>query len=77
MKIDPLMTVMAILLILMIIWFVLKVMGLRGSLGTDDLIIGMLMAIIVYLFSITRSIGRLDTKILNHISWHKGRDAKE
>lgn len=55
-----------------------KILG--GSLGFEEIVIGLLVANLGYSFYLTHyinnSISRLDSKMSGHIGWHKGRDDK-
>ena len=48
-----------------------------GSLGFEELVIGLLIANIGYSFFIKESISKLDAKISGHIGWHKGKNSKD
>lgn len=47
-----------------------------GSLGFEELIIGLLIANLGYSFYLISSINKVDTKISSHIGWHKGKEDK-
>ena len=49
-----------------------KILG--GSLGFEEIVIGLLVANLGYSFYLTNSISRLDSKISGHMGWHRGKD---
>jgi ABC-type methionine transport system permease subunit len=51
-----------------------KILG--GSLGFEELVIGLLIANLGYSFYLKGSLARIDAKISGHIGWHKGKDEK-
>ncbi len=60
------------LLVLFIIYLIIELIRkiLRGSLGFEELVIGLLIANLGYSFYI-------NTKLSGHIGWHKGQDSKK
>ena len=59
------------LLILFIIYLIIEIIRnlLGGSLGFEELVIGLLIANLGYSFYIS-------SKLSEHIGWHKGKDSK-
>ena len=59
------------LLILFIIYLIIEIIRnlLGGSLGFEELVIGLLIANLGYSFYIS-------SKLSGHIGWHKGKDSK-
>lgn len=49
-----------------------KILG--GSLGFEEIVMGLLVANLGYSFYLSNSISRLDSKISGHIGWHRGKD---
>ena len=47
---------------------------LGGSLGFEELVIGLLIANLGYSFYLRESINKVDSKISGHIGWHKGKN---
>jgi len=47
-----------------------------GSLGFEELVIGLLIANLGYSFYLRDSINKLDSKISGHLEWHKGKNNK-
>ena len=58
-------------LIYIIVQLVVKIFG--GSLGFEELMIGLLVANIGLTFSLKDCINKIDAKLSGHIGWHKGR----
>lgn len=56
----------------LILELVRKLFG--GSLGFEDLVIGLLIANLGYSFFLRESITKVDSKISGHIGWHKGQE---
>jgi ABC-type methionine transport system permease subunit len=52
-----------------------KILG--GSLGFEELVIGLLVANLGYSFYIKEALGKIDSKISGHIGWHRGVDARK
>jgi predicted membrane channel-forming protein YqfA (hemolysin III family) len=50
---------------------------LGGSLGFEELVIGLLIANIGYSFYLRESINKIDSKISRHIGWHLGQDGRK
>ena len=48
-----------------------------GSLGFEELVIGLLIANLGYSFYLRDSINKLDSKICGHLGWHKGKNSKQ
>ncbi|MDD5086825.1 MAG: hypothetical protein PHV16_03665 [Candidatus Nanoarchaeia archaeon] len=48
-----------------------------GSLGFEELVIGLLIANLGYSFYLRDSINKLDSKVCGHIGWHKGHNSKK
>jgi len=69
---------LGLFIIYLIIELLRKMFG--GSLGFEELVVGLLIANIGYVISLNNSlnnkIARIDTKIEGHISWHRGHDSK-
>ena len=49
-----------------------KVFG--GSLGFEELVVGLLIANLGYSFYLRESINKVDSKISGHIGWHRGKN---
>ena len=47
-----------------------------GSLGFEEVVIGLLIANLGYSFYLRESINNIDSKISGHIGWHKGKNSK-
>lgn len=62
-------------LIYLILELARKILG--GSLGFEELVIGLLIANLGYSFYLRESVTRIDTKISAHMGWHKGRDGRK
>ena len=52
-----------------------KIFG--GSLGFEELVIGLLIANLGYSFYLKESIQHLDSKLSQHLGWHSGRKGTE
>jgi len=63
------------LLIVFMVYLIVEVLRkiLGGSLGFEELVIGLLIANLGYSFYLRESINRIDSKISGHIGWHKGK----
>ena len=63
------------LLIIFIIYLIIEIIRniLGGSLGFEELVIGLLIANLGYTFYLNGSINKVDSKISGHIGWHKGK----
>jgi len=48
-----------------------------GSLGFEELVIGLLIANLGYSFYLRDSINKIDSKISGHLGWHKGKNSKQ
>ncbi len=48
-----------------------------GSLGFEDLVIGLLIANLGYSFYLKESVSGLEKQISEHVGWHKGREHKK
>ena len=66
--------VFILFLIYLIFELIRKLLG--GSLGFEELIIGLLIANLGYSFYLRGSITKIDSKISGHMGWHKGKDNK-
>ncbi len=51
-----------------------KILG--GSLGFEELAIGLLITNLGFSFYLKGAISKVDSKISSHISWHAGRDSR-
>lgn len=51
-----------------------KILG--GSLGFEELVIGLLIANLGYSFYLRETINKIDSKISGHIGWHRGLNNK-
>ena len=60
-----------VFVIYLIIELIRKLLG--GSLGFEELIIGLLIANLGYSFYLTRSVGEVNSKLSEHVGWHKGK----
>ena len=49
---------------------------LGGSLGFEELVIGLLIANLGYSLYLRGQIGKIDSRIYGHIGWHKGKNNK-
>ncbi|HHE36780.1 MAG TPA: hypothetical protein ENL16_03115 [Candidatus Woesearchaeota archaeon] len=49
---------------------------LGGSLGFEELVIGLLIANLGYSFYLRESVNKIDSKISGYIGWHRGRNNK-
>ena len=67
--------VFLLFLVYLIIEVIRKLLG--GSLGFEELVIGLLIANLGYSFYLKGSINKIDSKISGHIGWHRGKDSKE
>jgi len=61
-------------LVYLAIELIRKILG--GSLGFEELAIGLLIANLGYSFYLRGCIGKMDSKISGHIGWHKGKNNK-
>lgn len=64
---DVISLVVLIVIVLLVIWFLIRIIA--GSLGFEELVVGLLIANLGYSFYI-------NTKLSGHIGWHKGQDSK-
>lgn len=48
-----------------------------GSLGFEELVIGLLIANLGYSFYLSGAISKVDSKISGHVGWHKGKNNKK
>ncbi|MBU3941297.1 MAG: hypothetical protein KKF74_00090 [Nanoarchaeota archaeon] len=74
-RLDGLSIAIIIIIILLVIWFISRLIG--GSLGFEELVIGLLIANLGYSFYLRDSINKLDSKICGHLGWHKGKNSKQ
>ena len=63
---------LGIFIIFLIIVIIQKILG--GSLGFEEIVIGLLVANLGYSFYLQGSISRLNSKISGHLGWHKGKE---
>lgn len=49
-----------------------KIFG--GSLGFEELVVGLLVADLGYIIALHTKISNVDSKLSGHIGWHKGND---
>ncbi len=63
---------LAIFTVYLIIEVIRNILG--GSLGFEEVVIGLLIANLGYSFYLQGSISRLNSKISEHIGWHKGKE---
>jgi positive regulator of sigma E activity len=63
-----------IFLIYLIFELLRKLFG--GSLGFEEIVIGLLIANLGYSFYLMKHISSVDSKISGHIGWHKGKNSK-
>ena len=61
-----------IFVVYIIIELIRKIFG--GSLGFEDLVIGLLIANLGYSFYLKGSINKVNSKISEHVGWHKGKE---
>lgn len=66
--------VFVIFLVYLIFELIRKLIG--GSLGFEELVIGLLIANLGYSFYLKGSINSLESKMSGHIGWHKGRNGR-
>ena len=52
-----------------------KIFG--GSLGLQELVIGLLIANLGYVISLHSKVSEVDSKLSGHLGWHKGIDSKK
>lgn len=64
--------VFVLFLIYLIIELIRKLLG--GSLGFEELVIGLLIANLGYSFYLKESINKLDVKVSGHLAWHRGKE---
>ncbi len=62
---------LGIFIIFLIVVLIQKILG--GSLGFEEIVIGLLVANLGYSFYLQGSISRLNSKISEHLGWHKGK----
>ncbi|MBU1204216.1 MAG: hypothetical protein KKG60_04075 [Nanoarchaeota archaeon] len=64
-----------LVLIAFVIYLIIEVIRklIGGSLGTEELVLGLLIANLGYSFSINYRISDLNSKVSEHLGWHKGR----
>ncbi len=64
------------LLILFLIYIALELLRkiLGGSLGFEELVIGLLIANLGYSFYLKEAINKVDTKVSGHLGWHRSKD---
>ena len=67
--------VFLLFLVYLIFELLRKLLG--GSLGFEELVIGLLIANLGYSFYLRESIHTIDSKISGHVGWHKGKDNKK
>ena len=65
-----------ILFVLFLAYLIIEVLRkvFGGSLGFEELVIALLIANLGYSFYLKESFNKLDTKIENHLGWHRGKD---
>lgn len=65
-----------ILFVLFLTYLIFEVLRkiLGGSLGFEELVIALLIANLGYSFYLKESFNKIDTKIENHLGWHRGKD---
>jgi len=73
-KVIKIITYWAFLAFIIYLIFELTRKILGGSLGFEELIIGLLIANLGYSFYIKGSMSRLETKLSGHLGWHRGRE---
>jgi len=64
--------IFVLFLIYLIFELLRKLLG--GSLGFEELVIGLLIANLGYSFYLRESITKIDSKISGHIGWHRGKN---
>lgn len=64
------------ILILFVVYLIYEIIRklLGGSLGFEELVIGLLIANLGYSFYLKESIMNIDSKVSGHIGWHKGQE---
>ena len=63
---------LGVFVIFLIIALIQKILG--GSLGFEEIVIGLLVANLGYSFYLQGSINKIDSKISEHLGWHKGKE---
>ncbi len=67
--------VFLLFLVYLIFELLRKILG--GSLGFEELVVGLLIANLGYSFYLRESITKVDAKISGHIGWHRGKEDKK
>jgi predicted membrane channel-forming protein YqfA (hemolysin III family) len=62
---------LGLFVVYLIIEIIRKMFG--GSLGFEEIVIGLLIANLGYVFYLQRDMSKIDSKISGHIGWHKGK----
>lgn len=78
-KIDPkefLKKLAYLIFLIFLVYLIYELFGklLGGSLGFEELVIGLLIANLGYSFYLIKYINKIDSKISGHIGWHKGKN---
>lgn len=63
---------LGIFVIYLIYELIRKILG--GSLGFDELVIGLLIANLGYIIAFHAKISYIDSKLSGHLGWHKGKE---
>ncbi|MFH1212208.1 MAG: hypothetical protein V1659_04765 [Candidatus Woesearchaeota archaeon] len=68
--------IMYLLFLLFLVYLIFELARkmLGGSLGFEELVIGLLIANLGYSFYLRESINTIDAKISGHMGWHKGKE---
>ena len=64
---------LGIFTIYLIIEIIRKILG--GSLGFEELIMGLLIANLGYIIGLHNKISKVDSKLSGHLGWHKEKDS--
>jgi len=66
----------SVLLMLFVLYLIIEIIRkiLGGSLGFEELVIGLLIANLGYTLGLHTKLAHLQAKISEHIGWHKGKE---
>jgi len=63
--------IFVIFLAYLIFELIRKILG--GSLGFEELVVGLLIANLGYIIGLHNKISKVDSKLSEHLGWHKGK----
>jgi len=75
MKLQNILEWSLVLFILYLIYEIIRKL-LGGSLGFEELVIGLLLANLGYAFHTHTKLAHVQAKLAEHLGWHKGKETK-